>query len=83
LLFVLALGASLFLPAAVAQPPVLHRAAQFASNEANKAFLTLGILGLLFLAVRGASLADGLRVARVMLGETIAVHALKVASNPC
>ena len=80
--FALAMGAVLWAPPTGDKTALVHRAAQVASTHANQAYLALGILGLLFLALRGASFAQAVRVIRVMLGETILVHVLKTASQP-
>ena len=59
----------------------LNELGQFASVPLNTAFLTAGILGLLFLARRERSRAAALRVAAVMLTETALVHLLKMAAS--
>ncbi len=59
----------------------INELGQFASVPLNTAFLTTGILGLLFLARRDRSRAAAVRVAWVMLTETALVHLLKTAAS--
>ena len=85
--FVVATAAVFLLPPSVdgggSSSTLFNQTAQIASNQANVAFLTLGIVGLLFLAWRGTFwAADAARVARVMIGETILVHLLKLTTTP-
>lgn len=60
----------------------MYRAADFASHRGNDAFLWVGDLALLLLALKSASRAWAWRVVRVMLAQTVLVHVSKLATGP-